>query len=370
MLDVETPVGFFLGANTPQGFCGYHQELYDGREGWRAYLIKGGPGSGKSSLMKRIVAELAAQGVEAEAIFCSSDPHSLDGVVAPSIKTVIFDATAPHILEPRCWGAVEQMVDLSRCMDGEALNRQYAAVIEATDACSQAHARCRRFMGAAATLLGDNRRWAAACTDTDKIARTAARIAAREWGGKTGKEGKETRRFLSALTPQGTVVFWETLHALCPRLYAIEDEHGASATLLLAALRQSALDAGLSIITCACPLFPQEKLDHLLIPALGLGFTQSNDYHRADFPVYRRIHAARFTDAARLRETKEKRAFNRKAARELLREAQETAAEAKRLHDRMEELYRPAVDWDQVSVLQEQMAAVFRDLAKKAKADA
>lgn len=367
VFDVGTSVGFFLGANTPQGFCGYHHELYDGRDGWRAYLIKSGPGTGKSSLMKRILADLASQGVETEALFCSSDPHSLDGVVVPSIQTVIFDATAPHILEPGYWGAVEQIVDLSSCMDGERLHKEYAAVIEATDACSKAHARCRRFMGAAATLLGDNRRWAAICTDTDKIVRCAAGIAAREWGGKTGDVGKETRRFLSALTPEGTVVFYETLQTLCPRLYAIEDEHGAAAGVLMAELRRLALEAGWSVITCTCPLFPQEKIDHLLIPELGLGFTISNAYHRVDFPVYRRIHATRFTDVKKLRETKQKLAFNRKAARELLHEAETAAVGAKELHDKMEELSKSAVDWEKVNALQEHMVTVFHDLVQRKK---
>lgn len=363
MFEINAPVGFFLGANTPQGFCGFHHELYDGREGWRAFLIKSGPGTGKSSLMKSILADMRERGMETEALFCSSDPHSLDGVVVPAIKTVIFDATAPHILEPQYWGTVEQIVDLSSCMDAEILHKDYKAVIEATDACSAAHARCRQFMGAAATLLGDNRRMATACTDTEKVVRSAARIAAREWGGKSG-QGKEKRRFLSALTPEGTVVFYETLQNLCPRIYALEDEYGAASELLLAQLRRRALEAGLDIITCPCPLFPQ-KIDHLLIPELGLGFTQSNAHHRADFPVYRRIHAARFTDTEGLREVKEKLSFNRKAARELLRQAHAAAVVAKGLHDRMEEYSKAAVDWKKVAALQKKTAERFCRLAEQ-----
>ena len=39
MLDIQTPIRFFLGANTPSGFLGYLDDLYDARDGWRAYLI-------------------------------------------------------------------------------------------------------------------------------------------------------------------------------------------------------------------------------------------------------------------------------------------------------------------------------------------
>lgn len=367
MFDIQTPVGFFLGANTPQGFCGFHQELYDGREGWRAFLIKSGPGTGKSSLMKDILRHMQMQGLEVEAIYCSSDPHSLDGVVVPFIKTVIFDATSPHIIEPKYWGTVEQIIDLSSCMDAEKLHENYAAVIAATDACSAAHARCRQFMGAAAILLGDNRRMAASCTDTEKIARSAARIAAREWGGKTGRKGKETRRFLSALTPEGTVVFYETLQNLCSRIYAIEDDNGASSAFLLEELRRRALEAGLDVITCCCPLFPQDKIDHLLIPELGLGFTTSHSYHRADFTVYRRIHAARFTDVNMLKTMREKLSFNRKAARELLREAMASSVEAKELHDKMEIFSKEAVHWKKVTRIQADVVRAFDQLVERKK---
>lgn len=53
-------------------------------------------------------------------------------------------------------------------------------------------------------------------------------------GSKSDQSGRETRRFLSALTPEGMVCFTETLQTLCPRLYAIEDDHGAASSLLMA----------------------------------------------------------------------------------------------------------------------------------------
>lgn len=365
----DTPITFFLGANTPQGFCGYHQELCNGRDGWRAFLVKGGPGTGKSTLMKRVLTEVTAQGIDAEALCCSSDPGSLDGVVVPFIKTVIVDATAPHSLEPAYWGAVEELVDLSRCMDSDRLHAAYGEIIRLTDACTGSHARCCRYMAAAAALLGDNRRLAAQHTDTDKILRTAARIARREWGRSAGA-GQENRRFLSALTPEGWVVLDATLHTLCPRLYVVEDDTGAAASLLLAELRAQALAAGLDIITCTCPL--HGSIDHLLIPSLGLGFTTANPYHPIDGPVYRRIHAARFTDDTALRQHREKMAFNRKAAREMLKEAAAAVQQAKDLHDRLERFSQAAMDHEQVERLQKKVIAAFlaRIAHQKAEADA
>ena len=268
-----------------------------------------------------------------------------------------------HVIEPKYWGAVEQIVNLSACMDAQALHQYAPEILKATDACSALHARCRKFIGAAASLLGDSCRIAAECTDQEKIRRSAARIAAREFGVRSPAPGRETRRFLSAVTPQGIVVFHDTLQALCPRIYSIEDEQGASSRLLLDELRNRALEAGLDVISCACPLFPQEKLEHLLIPSIGVGFTTSGPWHKADFPVYRRIHAARFTDVDRLRARKQVLSFNRRAARELLNEAIAISAEAKRTHDTMEQFNMAAMDWEGATMLTEWIVSEFDALA-------
>ena len=54
MSDTAKPLRFFLGANTPQGFVSRFDQLADPTDGWREFVIKGGPGAGKSTLMKMI----------------------------------------------------------------------------------------------------------------------------------------------------------------------------------------------------------------------------------------------------------------------------------------------------------------------------
>ena len=359
MLAFQAPIRFVLGANTPAGFVGYLDDLYDGRDGWQAYIIKSGPGTGKSSMMRAVLDTMDEMGQETEVICCSSDPNSLDGVIVPGLKMCVIDGTAPHVIEPRYWGAVEQIVHLGGCMDAVQLHKRAAEIIAASDANSALHARCRKFLGAAASLLGDSARIQGEYTDTAKVIRCAERIAMREFGGSAGKTGTEKRRFLSAVTPNGLIIFHETLQALCPRIYAIEDDYGAASRILLSELRQRALNAGLDIISCACPLSPHDKLEHLLIPSLGLGFTTSNPWHKADFPVYRRIHAARFVDTEKLRLKRQLLSFNRRAARELLDEAVSISGEAKTIHDTMEQFNISAMDWQQAEDLTRWLCTVF-----------
>ena len=76
-----TRLSFFAAANGYSGFRSYFDKIFDPSEYTSLYILKGGPGTGKSSFMKRLLAELETEVEECEAIFCSSDPASLDGVI-------------------------------------------------------------------------------------------------------------------------------------------------------------------------------------------------------------------------------------------------------------------------------------------------
>ena len=92
---INSPL-FFLGANSAHGFVSYFKDVYDPLDSWQSYIIKGGPGTGKSSLIRRVISEMAKNKQNVEIVPCSSDPASLDAAVFPDIKACIMDGTAPH----------------------------------------------------------------------------------------------------------------------------------------------------------------------------------------------------------------------------------------------------------------------------------
>lgn len=88
---------YFLGANTPEGFCSHYNTLFDDDRIRELLILKGGPGCGKSTLMRRVSQAAQEKGFDVEQILCSSDPDSLDGVIIPQRGLALVDGTAPHV---------------------------------------------------------------------------------------------------------------------------------------------------------------------------------------------------------------------------------------------------------------------------------
>lgn len=83
----------YFGAATPIGAVDYINNISDGL---KKYFIKGRAGTGKSTLLKKLVKKGEEKGYEVEVYHCAFDPNSLDMVVIREIGFAIFDSTAPH----------------------------------------------------------------------------------------------------------------------------------------------------------------------------------------------------------------------------------------------------------------------------------
>ena len=62
----------------------------------RRYFIKGRPGTGKSTFLRKLSQALLEKGFDIEQYYCSFDPNSLDMVVSRELSFGVFDSTAPH----------------------------------------------------------------------------------------------------------------------------------------------------------------------------------------------------------------------------------------------------------------------------------
>ncbi|MCR4925858.1 MAG: ATPase [Clostridiales bacterium] len=341
-------ITFFMGANSPNGFFSMFDGLYNPYGNWQAYIIKGGPGTGKSGLMRKVASAMEEKGFLVEKIICSSDPDSLDGVIIPELKVCIADGTSPHTIEPKFPGAVEEIVNLGEFWNSDILQDNLQSIRNTAIENSACHKRCMEFLAAVQLLRDDTMKIAQTYTDKSKIRSYASRFAAKEFGVVRGRIGKESKRFLSAVTPKGIYVNTQTILNLCDKLVVIEDDYGAVSSYMLDCLRSYAIACGLEVISCMCPLAPTKKIEHLIIPEISMGIFTSNSIHKADFEASRKISAKRFMDCDALKKHKYTIGFNTRASEELLSEAIGILEQAKQLHDKLESYYINAMDFERV----------------------
>lgn len=336
----------FLGANTPQGFVSFFDELYNPYDKSSAYIIKGGPGTGKSTLMKKVARECRQRGLAVEKVYCSSDPHSLDGIIVPELGISIADGTSPHTLEPKFPGACENIINTGAFWDKNKLREKGDEIRTLTLENSIHHRRSVKYLSAAGSIAEENIRITSAYIDTDKIDNFAFRFSMRELERKKNSQpGKRKKRFISALTPEGQVFLDKGIKALASRIIAIDDEYSGASCVLADRIGEIAVKNGYDVIFCHCPLKPRMACEHIIIHEKNLALVTVRSAHKTSLEFDRIIHAKRFLYEG-VQEHMSYLRFNRRLIRELLNEAVSALKDAKATHDKLEKIYVDAMDFE------------------------
>lgn len=325
---------YFLGANSMNGFFSVYDDFTDPDRGDYLFIIKGGPGCGKSSFMKRLGAAAAEKGLDVEYALCSGDPCSVDGLYLPALKTAFVDGTAPHVTEARLPGADSMYLDLSQFYDRYALFslRERLAAKKAEN--TMCYSRAYSLLSAAGAL----RRTVALAPKTDSEIRRAVEAADRltktELLGN-GASGRVVRRFFSAITCQGIITLGSTVNSLCGSWYVLDNDRFL-ADGLLKQLLSAAEKAGYNAVACPSPLDP-ESLEAVLLPELSLGFAASD----SPLAEYCNGEYVSLSDGAQY-------SPRLILASELTEQAITELRSAKSAHDELEALYNPHVDFEGV----------------------
>ena len=341
---------FFLGANTKDGFCSCFDELRNLRGYRHQYIIKGCPGSGKSTFMRRIAQASMQKGYRTECILCSSDADSLDGVIIHDLGISFADGTSPHVVEPRYAGVRESYIDFSPYWNINALDERgeeiktLDAKIKSCYRMAYSHLHCA---GIYEELLFDTVRLAR----SKELHRRISGLLKRELP-KTRKcldEGTKYVRYLSGYTPYGYQTCTETVRAMCDRVVGLTDSYGIVSDVL-AQCADAAMQAGFDIYVCPAPLYGKARIAHLLIPQLRLGFVSIKRNEKV-FAVDKRINLDNYIEEPTEQDVQRHIKLLRNLYRDAVAAGTEQIAKAKTYHDLLEQAYRPCMDFAGIDML-------------------
>lgn len=358
-------VAFFLGANTPTGFYSLFNELYKPEDKWKMYIIKGGPGTGKSSLMKFIASEADKRGYKTEQIFCSSDPSSLDALIIPDLNIAIADGTSPHIIEPVFPGVCENIVNLGECWNNTKLSENREKIIDITKENSRWHKQSVKYMSAAAIIDKEIYLNGKEILNKSKIERYMNRTCNQIMNKTDADSFSVKKRFLSAVTPMGISIMYDSLYKYCDNVIAVKDKLTVAADYIMKYIYNYCIKNEISIILCMCPMNPENKIDHIILPDIRTGFFTANKYHPLSKQVSKTVNCKRFYDTDEYDAIKNKITFLNKAKEELISESVLCLKNAKSTHDTLESYYIAAMNYNRVSEIRNNLVKEILNVSRE-----
>ncbi len=110
---------YFASRNGFDGFTSYFNHVFSPEKFNKIFILKGGPGTGKSTLMKKLEVAFSDESEEIDCILCSSDKESYDGLIIKKNgrKIAFLDGTSPHLTDPTLPVVCEEIINLERAIE-------------------------------------------------------------------------------------------------------------------------------------------------------------------------------------------------------------------------------------------------------------
>lgn len=283
---------YFLGANSRRGFFSLYHDFPPASDAF-LHILKSGPGTGKSGFLRRIGQEAEAREMDVHYVLCSGDPDSLDGVYIPDLKQAWVDGTAPHVIEPRIFGADTDYVNLGAFFRRSFDRQEIARLKELNSAYKERYRSAYRLL----------EEYAAVKTVSPSRASDGEGYAVINALPQRSGHGLLYRRYLSAITCKGFMRLTEQLN--CYQCLPCSEK------ILYDGVR-TILEKAWNAILCPSSLDP-ERFEALLIPEAKIALTAFSEWNDPIAPA--------------------------------LENALQELRAAKALHDELEAIYHPHISF-------------------------
>ena len=345
-----TAIRLFAASNSSEGFRSYFGECFGAGSGVdRLYIIKGGPGTGKSYFMRTAARYAATHGYCVTEYYCSSDPASLDGVRLDPPRggerpcVAIVDGTPPHVCEPTLAGVREELVNLGQFWDGDRLRRSAADVRALSAGKSQAYAMAYAHLRAAGEMDAVSDGLAEGCVDAKRLRSLASRLLR---SVPDGDGFAATPALCSAIGMTGEVHL-DTYEHLSSHgeLVRIADYYGLGYRLM-GELMTLTKEKKQRVWVAHHPVLA-DKIEALYYPATGLSIVLGEGAD--DDAPDRRVTLRRYADAEALRRVRGEIRHARYLYREMIDGALRCLGRVAENHFALEKIYSASMNFSAAS---------------------
>ena len=331
----------FAASNSCEGFKNYYGEIFTDTRVDRLYVIKGGPGTGKSHFMRVVARRARERGYTVTEYLCSSDPTSLDGLLLsregdPTVG--LLDGTPPHVREPVIPGARDEIVNLGAFWDPHALAGQRETITALGKQKATAYESAYAALSAAGRMDAIADTLTESCVFHDRLNVLAARLLRDQPKGTAFTVTPALRRAVS-MAGKHTLRSFEA----AARQVLIPDENYGMGYRLTEAMLKVSAARGHRVLVSYHPIYPH-KADGLFYPDTGLCVLVGDAAPTEEIPT-RSLSLRRYTDAEALRAVRGELRRTLALREQLTDTALRHLACASSYHFELERIYAAAMDF-------------------------
>lgn len=352
----------FPGGNTSKGFFSYFDHIINRKDANKFIILKGGPGTGKSSMMRKIGVYMQEKGYDVEYHHCASDRESIDSMMIPKLKIALVDGTAPHVTDPKYPGAIDMIINLGEYWNSKGLEENREEIIKVIDRNSKYYKSAYKYFGAAMLIQEDTIWKMEEAMDFGRLNVLAYDLIKEILNDSpvVEKTGKERHLFGSAYTPTGWAEHTDTLLKDIDRTYYIKGEIGTGKTTLMKKIYQEATQRGFDVEVFHTPLIP-EKIETTIIKDLNIALSIMDAAKNKNYKV---IDLSEYIKKEVYNNYKDSIEDNKKVYENLISIAIEKLAGAKKNHDLMEAQYIPNMNYDEINKVRDKIVEIISEYEK------
>ncbi len=339
---------YFAAANGYGGFRSYFPEIFKADDYNRIFVLKGGPGTGKSSFMRRLGADFLTLGCDIEEIYCSSDPASLDGIIIKNGTKCIaaIDGTAPHETDATVPGACDEIINLGEAWRTDWLTSERERILNINREKKNAYKSAYSSLSIAGKSKEVIRDFKSLSYD-DKNAKNAIKSLAEIFN--KAEKGDCTTRLTNAFCKNGAVTL-DTFKSISENIFYISgDDYPCKR--FLNEVRTELLNLQKEFI-CSPSALEENYVQSIFIPSIETCFVIGEGENRIDTSLF-------FSEDSLSRE-RIKCAENCHAI--AINDAIRWFGIASELHFTLEEIYSRAMNFDIIDTLYERKLAQIKSI--------
>ena len=349
---------FFAASNTKDGFVSYFDDLFSEEECERLYVLKGGPGCGKSTFMKKLGTLAKKKGLSCEYFHCSSDPESLDGIIIKEKRIGVVDGTSPHVVEPQLAGAREIIINLGKGWDEDKLFANKGQIDELCQKKKNCYKDAYHYLYSKDVMDSLVYNLTRPNISFTKLEKSAQRLAKNILGGKNEGAYKEKIRITEAMSSLGKIRLFTFENMAKNCIFLKEPFEGSRLShLYLSAVRDYVKEHGGEIYV-SHKAENKCEINGVFLPSCGVSITLYDEdaVLRCDrnFKKCKIINCARFLDSKAMSHTKPLRRFYSKLSLNMENQALESLAKAGKIHADIEKIYRLCTDYKTVEKISDE----------------